>query len=131
MESPLTKKLGVKVGQRLLLLNAPPGYAQTVTLLAEGVNVSETPGQRFDLVQLFVKDSAELDELAPAAIESLVYDGLLWISYPKKSSGVPSDLTRDVLWKLMKAYNLKPVSQISIDEVWSALRFRPPERVGT
>ncbi len=131
MASPLTKRLGVKVGQRLLLLSAPPGYTQALTDLPENVTVSETPGENFHLVQLFVRDSSQLAEWAPTAIESLVYDGLLWITYPKKSSGVPSDLSRDVLWELMKAYDLRPVSQISIDAVWSALRFRPPERVGT
>ena len=67
---------------------------------------------------------------SPAAIAAVAYDGLLWISYPKRSSKVETDLSRDVLWDLMMETGLRPVTQVSIDDVWSALRFRPAEKVG-
>jgi hypothetical protein len=60
----------------------------------------------------------------------VTYDGLLWVSYPKKSSKIATDISRDVAWEVMKEFGLQPVFQISIDETWSALRFRPTERVG-
>ena len=55
---------------------------------------------------------------------------LLWLSYPKRSSKVETDLSRDVGWEVVADAGLRPVTQVSIDETWSALRFRPVERVG-
>ena len=79
----------------------------------------------FDMVHLFVQQRAELQDKAPAAIEAVKPDGLLWISYPKKTSKVPSDLSREVMWEVVIKFGWQAVTQISIDEVWSALRFRP------
>jgi hypothetical protein len=71
-------------------------------------------------VHLFVTSSEELNRLRRTAMDAVEYDGLLWISYPKRSSKVAMDLTRDVLWELMADIGLRPVTQISVDEVWSA-----------
>jgi hypothetical protein len=79
---------------------------------------------------LFAKNRAQLTELLPTALAACSYDGLFWVSYPKKSSKVDSDLSRDVLWELPGETGLRPVTQVSIDQTWSALRFRPAERVG-
>lgn len=130
MSTPLIKKLRIQPGQRVLILNPPEGYVASLGDLPEGVELSELAEDKFDFVHLFVKDSTELDALRPAALEALTYDGLLWISYPKKSAKVPTDLSRDVLWELMGDTGLRPVTQISIDAIWSALRFRPAEVVG-
>jgi hypothetical protein len=129
-ETSLVKKLGIRSGQRVLILNAPDGYVELLGELPNGVELSETRMGRFDFVHLFVKDSTELDAYRPAAMDALEYDGLLWISYPKRSSKVKTDLTRDVLWELMKGTGLRPVTQVSLDAVWSAMRFRPTEEVG-
>jgi hypothetical protein len=130
-KSSLVKKLRLQAGQRALVLNAPPGYAAALGEVPEGVELVEIPAGKCDFVHLFVKDSAELDEHRPAALEAVEYDGLFWISYPKRSSKVETDLTRDVLWKLMEGTGLRPVTQVSFDAVWSAVRFRPEEAVGT
>jgi hypothetical protein len=129
-ETSLVKKLGIRSGQRVLILNAPDGYVELLGELPNGVELSETRMGRFDFVHLFVKDSTELDAYRPAAMDALEYDGLLWISYPKRSSKVKTNLTRDVLWELMKGTGLRPVTQVSLDAVWSAMRFRPTEEVG-
>ncbi|HSR31169.1 MAG TPA: hypothetical protein VLY63_11445, partial [Anaerolineae bacterium] len=73
---------------------------------------------------------AELERLGLVGIDAVVHDGLLWISYPKKSSKVTTDLTRDVGWDVVAEAGLRPVTQVSINDTWSALRFRPVERVG-
>ena len=122
--SSLIKKLRIQPGQRALILNPPAGYFE---LLGDLPDVAEG---KFDFVHLLVKDSAELDALRPSALAAVEYDGLLWISYPKRSSKVPTDLSHDVLWELMAGTGLSPVTQIAIDAVWSALRFRPTGRVG-
>jgi len=123
------KKLRIQSGQRLLVLNAPSGYLEALGDLPEGVKVSEKPEGKYDFVHLFVGNSSEFGELSPVALDAVKYDGLLWISYPKKSSKVESDLSREVVWTLMEGTGLRPVSQVSVDAVWSALRFRPQEQV--
>ena len=128
--SALARKLLVKPGQRMVLLNAPAGYAEALAPLPEGVAVSTAPAADADFVQVFVKDSAELHSLGPQAIGSARPDGLLWICYPKKSSKVATDLTRDVLWDLVKQYGVVGVTLVSIDDTWSAMRFRPADQVG-
>jgi hypothetical protein len=137
--STLIKKLRIKPGQRITVINPPPGYLDQLGDLPEGVELAgepegaglaNQPGGTFDFVHLFVKNVAELERLGPTALHSVKHDGLLWISYPKRSSKVETDISRDVGWDVIKEAGLKPVTQVSIDAVWSALRFRPAERVG-
>jgi hypothetical protein len=128
-ETPLAKKLGIKPWQRLLLLHAPDGYRARLDPLPDGVDLSEAadqpPDGPFDAIQLFVENRASLDRLAPAAMAALRPGGLLWIAYPKKSAKTGADITRDDGWGVIVAAGLRPVTQVAIDETWSALRFRP------
>lgn len=128
--SALVKKLRIQPGQRVLIVNSPEGYVAALGELPEGVVVSVKPKGKFEFVHLFVRNSQQLDEHLPPAMAAAEYDGLFWLSYPKKSSKVETDLSRDVLWELMMDTGLRPVTQVSVDQVWSALRFRPAERVG-
>jgi hypothetical protein len=128
--SSLIKKLYIKPGQRIIIINPPPGYLAELGPLPEGVELAERPEGQFDLVHLFVKNSQELDRLGPIALQAIKYDGLLWISYPKRSSKVETNLTRDVGWDLVKQAGMEAVAQVSIDDIWSATRFRPAGRVG-
>jgi len=127
----LIKKLRIQPGQRLLILNAPDGYFSTLGQLPEGVEVTDAPNGGFDFVQVFVKSISELEKQAPIAIKAVKYDGLLWICYPKQSSGIKTDINRDTGWSVVQQAGLRPVTQIAIDDTWSALRFRPGERVGS
>jgi hypothetical protein len=126
----LAHKLRMKPGQQVLILNAPPGYIQGLGHLPEGIEPADAPRGQYDLVHLFVASRAELERLGPVALQSVKYDGLLWISYPKQSAKAKTDLNRDVGWDLVTGAGLRPVTQVAIDETWSALRFRPVERVG-
>jgi len=130
-DNPLAKKLLIKPGVGLLLLNAPTAYRNLLGELPEGVRVSDTPGATFDVVHLFVNDRAELERYAALAMESTKPKGVLWISYPKKSSRVKTDITRDIGWDAVRRAGWRGVTQVSIDETWSALRFRPAAEVGT
>ncbi len=130
MASPLSKKLRVHSGHRMRLINAPKGYVKQLGELPEGARIVHKGHDVCDFGHLFVRSVAELEDLAPEVVRAVKPDGLLWISYPKKTSGVKTDITRDVGWEVMSAYGLRPVAQIAIDNVWSALRFRPKELVG-
>ena len=131
-DTPLIKKLGIKPKNRVVILNAPEGYREQLgTLPADAELVTTvTPTGSFDVVQLFARNKAELDRDGMMAIQAIRPGGILWISYPKQSSKVTTDLNRDVLWKVFPDKEWRPVTQISIDEVWSALRFRPQSEVG-
>jgi hypothetical protein len=128
-ENALIKKLQLKPGLRALFLNAPEGYVASLGPLPQGVELVDGPPGKLDLVQLFVRDSVELATYAPAALAAIKPDGVLWIAYPKQSAKVKTDLTRDRGWALVTAGGLRPVTQIAIDEIWSALRWRPIELV--
>jgi hypothetical protein len=117
----LMKKLQLKEGQRVLLFNAPEGYRERLADPA----IETGPHGSFDHVHVFVKDSDELKRFAPQAFQAVKPGGILWIAYPKLSSGVKSDLTRDVGWEVVFQAGLRPVTQVAIDETWSALRFKP------
>lgn len=126
----LAGKLRMQPGQRVLIMNAPTGYLEQLGTLPKGVDVRDAPDGKVDFVHLFVRDIVELEELGPVALNAVTYDGLLWISYPKRSSKVDTDISRDTGWNVIAQAGLRPVMQVSVDETWSALRFRPAEQVG-
>jgi predicted transport protein len=128
LKNPLLKKLRIQPGQHIAILNAPEEYRASLGELPEGVTVSEQARGRFDLVHLFVSSSTELARLGPVAMNAVKPDGLLWISYPKTTSGVKTDLTRDAGWKIIEDAGWRGIAQVAIDETWSATRFRPDER---
>jgi hypothetical protein len=130
MGNALSKKLRMHTIQNALIINAPNGYVQSVHEGLDEVEISQQAEGTYEFVQLFVKNSEEYNDLSLTAFEAVEYDGLLWISYPKKSGAIKSDLTRDVLWEMTKGTGYRPVTQISIDDTWSALRFRPEDAVG-
>jgi hypothetical protein len=125
--TPLTKKLGMKPGQRIAILNAPEGYRDELLILPADIELTTILDGTFDMIHLFVKEKAELDQYALHIIQALKPAGLLWISYPKQSARLPTDITRDKGWDVLSEAGWRPVTQISIDRVWSALRFRPRE----
>lgn len=126
----LLKKLRMQPGQRVLILNALSGYLDELGELPEGVEVLDRAEGTFDFVQGFARDLAQLKKLAPVAAQAVKHDGILWVTYPKKSAEVESDLSREVVWEAVAKTGLRPVAQVSVNDVWSALRFRPLEKVG-
>ena len=129
--SPLIKKLLIKPGQRVVVLNPPAGYVEGLAPLPEGVEVSDQPAGGADAVHLFVKNREEFDRLAAVAIAAVKRDGLLWIAYPKGGKRAGTDVNRDILWAaIVEQYGWSGVAMVAIDDVWSAMRFRPADQVG-
>lgn len=124
-DTPLAKKLQIRPGQRMALLNPPAGFQAALQPLPDGCEFADGPVGTLDYVHLFVQNREELAALWPAAAGLGKPDCLLWISYPKQSSGVATDINRDSGWGPVTASGLQPVRQVAIDDVWSALRFRP------
>jgi hypothetical protein len=121
-ESPLAKKIKLKPGLKAAIINAPEAY---VANLKHDSVVSTTLRGKFDWIQIFVRDRAELDALAPKAARALKPESLLWISFPKGSSRIQTDLTRDTGWEAIQALDLKWINLVSVDETWSAFGMRP------
>lgn len=124
MQDELLKKLRYKQG-RALILQAPEGYKL-------GIEDNEEPNGTYDFVQLFVNNAAEVAEWAPKAIAFLNDEAVFWITYPKQSSKVKTDINRDILWKLMdEKTDYRLVSNVAVDDKWSALRLRHKSKVKT
>lgn len=128
--SSLPKKLQMKAGQRAIIMNAPAEYSEKLSPLPDGVEIVTEPEGQFDFVQVFVKNLADVEKFVPEAAQRVKHDALLWIAYPKGGAKVGTDLNRDILWNAVAPYNLTGVTLISLDDVWSCMRFRPSERVG-
>jgi len=125
----LIKKLGIKPGQRLLIMNAPDGYLQTLGTLPDGTEVKMQPEGTFDFVQFFAKSKADVDSQAATAIKAVKPGGLVWIAFPKKSSKIKTDISRDTGWESIRQAGWDGVTLISIDDVWSAFRIRPSSEI--
>lgn len=126
----LSKKLLMKAGQRAVIINPPAGYLERLDPLPEEVELVGSPEGQFDFVQVFVKNLEDLQKLLLVAVQAVKHDALLWIAYPKGGVKAGTDLNRDILWNAVSQHNLSGVSLVSLDDVWSAMRFRPSERVG-
>jgi hypothetical protein len=78
----------------------------------------------------FVSDKVSLLAFLNKQLKHIEPDSVFWIAYPKGTSGIKTDIHRDIIWEVVSNYNLKTVAAISIDAIWSALRLRPVDRVG-
>jgi len=121
----LADKLQIKPGKHWLFYNAPLNYLETLQGLPGDTEISHFPEGKFDGVQLFVKDSGALVAGLEIIVPVLKPDTVFWITYPKKSSGIPSDLEMMGSWDELAKYNLRVVSAASVNEIWTALRLRP------
>ena len=123
--TPLPKKLGIKPAHRLALLNAPDGFLRTLGELPEAVEVlSEVPGRTaLDVIVLFTKELSYLRKRFKSIAKKLAPAGGFWIAWPKKASGVPTDLTEDIVRVVGLDAGLVDNKVCAIDDTWSGLRF--------
>lgn len=121
-ESPLAKKMKLKSGLKAAVINAPENYVDT---LKHDTALSPTLNGKFDWIQIFVRNRSELDVLAPKATKALKPESIFWISFPKGTSKIQTDLTRDKGWDILQKLDLKWVNLVSVNETWSAFALRP------
>lgn len=122
--TPLVRKLGIKDGARLGLIGAPDGFAETLGELPPGVRVRRRlGGQRFDVIVAFFDRRAELERRLPSLAGALEPAGGLWIAWPKRASGVATDVTENVVRELGLAAGLVDNKVCAVDQVWSGLRL--------
>jgi hypothetical protein len=124
MDAEVLKKLRYKEG-RALVLNAPEGYG-------DGLPTEAQPDEKYDFLLLFVNSAKEAGEWLPRITELPDGDAVFWIAYPKQQpkSKLKPDVNRDILAAIVQEGSpYRPVSNVAIDEKWSALRFRLKELV--
>lgn len=121
--TPLPKKLGIKPGARLGLLKAPDGFEATLGGLPEGVTTRTTARGPFDVVLYFTTTRADLERRFEALAKTLDQAGGLWIAWPKRSSGVPTDLNENIIRDIGLAAGLVDNKVCAVDDTWSGLRF--------
>lgn len=125
MNEALIKKLRVPADGRVLILQPPDGYLSELGLEDTATVYEDTLNGSYDFVQLFVSSVKEVEAEGPIALRAIRPDGLLWLCYPKGKSRLTTDLNRDHGWEIIRSAGFEAVSQVSVDETWSALRFRP------
>lgn len=121
--TPLPKKLGIKDGFHVLLIDAPPDVISELKLSldnCENVRDNKAP---IDFAMIFTKDSASLKKEFKRVTKQLASAGMLWISWPKKSSGVATDLTENIIREVGLAAGLVDVKVCAVTDVWSGLKF--------
>jgi len=124
--TPLAKKLGIKDNFRVALLGVPDEVRSELdAALAKCRIVKHTSGP-LNFIFLFAKSVAELERQLSAASKALAPDGMLWISWPKKSSGVATDLTEDVIRRRGLAAGLVDIKVCAVTKIWSGLKFVIP-----
>jgi len=134
--TPLPRKLGIAEGHRVALARAPDDFRQALGPLPDGVAVRTRVRGPLDVIVAFLTRRSELERRFPPLAAALEPDGGLWIAWPKRSSGVATDLTEDVVREIAIANGMVDNKVCAIDDTWSGLRLvyrlrdRPPRDGG-
>ncbi|MET0159907.1 MAG: DUF3052 domain-containing protein [Acidimicrobiales bacterium] len=119
--TPLAQKLGIKAGHSVALLKAPAGFEATLVGLPDGVTIRTAARGTNDVLVSFHTRRADLEKRLPLLVEAMDVDGGLWIAWPKKASGVPTDITEDTVREVALPVGLVDNKVCAIDETWSGL----------
>jgi hypothetical protein len=121
--TPLTQKLGIKPNTSVILINAPKNYRKLLGKLPDGVEFSDRVRAGCDFVHFFTARRRELEKQLGRLRAKLVDAGTLWVSWPKKSAGVPTDITEDVIRTVALPLGFVDVKVCAVDETWSGLKL--------
>jgi hypothetical protein len=121
--TPLSRKLGIEEHHRVLLIDAPEALAAFLQPLPKGVQFVDRPGDSVDLVHLFVTRRESLSRQLTALRKQLRPDAALWVSWPKKSSKVPSTVTEDTIRELALPIGFVDIKVCAVSDVWSGLKL--------
>lgn len=130
MNADLVKKLRLPGKEGLVLvLRAPEGYLEQLGITPAHAVIDESAEGSYDFVQMFFRSAKEVEDYAHEALKAVKPDGLLWLCYPKGGAKAGTDLNRDKGWDIVKGAGYDGIALVSLNETWSAMRFRPAELV--
>ncbi len=121
--TPLAAKLGIKAGMVVRIINPPGNYAALVDPLPEGVVISSKAAKELDLVHVFARSRSELLESLMTYQKKIKQNGIIWVSWPKKASGIPSEVTEDTVREVALPLGLVDIKVCAVDETWSGLKL--------
>lgn len=121
--TPLPRKLGLREGDRVLLVGAPEGIERLLEPLPAGVSIARRARAPLDAILFFVTRRVEVEQRHGELAGRLTPAGMLWLAWPKRASGVPTDVTEDVLREVILPSGLVDTKVCAIDDTWSGLRF--------
>jgi hypothetical protein len=121
--TPLWKKLGLKEGSKVVAIGAPKDYAALLQPLPKGVHFGKSVSAATDIVHLFTAQRKELGSLLKSYQQILKPTAMVWVSWPKKSSKVPTDITEDTIRELCLPLGFVDVKVCAVTEVWSGLKL--------
>jgi hypothetical protein len=123
-DTTLLKKLGIRAGASLLIVNEPRSYWEWISPLPDGVKAKKSAGKGdTDFIHLFVSDRKAFQNQFLALKKSLAKDGMLWVSWPKKSAKMDTDLDENVIREFGLRNGLVDVKVCAVDQTWSGLKF--------
>ena len=128
-DTPLEKKLGIKPGARIKIINAPSGYKKLFSDLPADLKFNSKGKQ--DIIHLFIKSIDELYAMLPDLKSEIEQAGAIWVSWPKKSSGIKTDVAEDRIRECAVTNGLVDVKVCAVDETWSALKLVIPLKLRT
>ena len=124
--TPLAKKLGIKDGFHIHLIHAPDYYLSLFTDLPPNIYFENKAKEKIDLIHFFTKSKTEYIDLLPPLKDSIKSNGIIWISWPKKASKVPTDITEDIIRNYAIEIGLVDIKVCAVDEIWSGLKLVIP-----
>jgi hypothetical protein len=121
--TPLAKKLGIKSGSEVLLVGAPEGYLDLLAPLPEAVRFAPQLSESTDIVHFFSARREEMEKALGTFRANMKPTAILWVSWPKKSSKVPTDITEDTVREAALPLGLVDVKVCAVDDIWSGLKL--------
>jgi bifunctional DNA-binding transcriptional regulator/antitoxin component of YhaV-PrlF toxin-antitoxin module len=121
--TPLARKLGIKAGSSVVVIACPDGYRALLEPLPQGVLFERDPSAQTDIVHLFVRDREALAGHLAALRKTLKPQAAVWVSWPKKASKVPTNVTEDVVRELALPLGFVDIKVCAVTEVWSGLKL--------
>ena len=121
--TPLAKKLGIKAGMVLRTENAPANYAALLDPLPENVTITTGNAKELDLIHVFATTRSELARSLGIFLKKIKQNGVIWVSWPKKASGIRSEITEDTVREIALPLGLVDIKVCAVDDVWSGLKL--------
>jgi len=121
-ETPLVRKLGIKSGFNIAFVDSPAGFANTLDLPSD-ITINSRSRRPLDFIHLFVKNEKELQTKFSERAKRLNPSGMIWVSWPKKSSGIITDISENTVRAIGLDGGMVDVKICAVDEIWSGLKF--------
>ena len=122
----VAQKLLLKSGHVFVLIDPPPGYRDHLGALPDGLIIQNHPSNPADVIQVFVTSQGRMEKVLSELKTCLKPNGILWVTYPKGTSALASDVNRDTIWRFARTIGMDAVAMFAVDETWSAMRLKLP-----